>query len=333
MRAWKIHPYMRHSSCGGERVKINGETKLTGIIGHPLTYTISPAMHNAVFERLGLNFAYVPLVVQPDAIFGALEGLRALGFVGVNVTMPFKEAVLPFMDDVASYAQMVGAVNTIHVRDGRLVGYNTDGRGFIASLENDSGFEPAGKRVVILGAGGGARSVAASLCLAKVASVTVVNRTMDRAEALVEMIATRFADCSAQVLAMDDAAVAKAVSQSDLVVNAVPAGVDEDVPVPDAIQSVGKKQLVFDLVYKPEESPVLAAARKKGAACQNGLGMLVYQGASAFEIFTGRSAPPEVMLEAAREALADDGDGEEENGSEGEQDELAGLLDSAGSEG
>lgn len=313
--------------CGGE-MNINGETRLTGIIGHPLTYTISPAIHNAVFGKLGMNFAYVPLVVEPDKLFGALEGLRSLGFVGVNVTMPFKEAVLPFMDDIASYAQMVGAVNTIHIRDGQLIGYNTDGRGFIASLENDAGFDPSGKRAVILGAGGGARSVAASLCLAKCVGITVVNRTIERAESLVEMISTKFGDCAAQAIPTGDAAVKKAVSEADLVINATPAGVDAAVEVPEAIGYVGAKQLVFDLVYKPEESPVITAAQKKGASVLNGLGMLVYQGASAFEIWTGRNAPPEIMFEAAREALAErDDDASDEPAGD---DELAGLLDSAG---
>jgi len=311
-------------------MSINGETRLTGIIGHPLTYTISPAMHNAVFKQLGMNFAYVPLVVEPDRLFAALEGLRSLGFVGVNVTMPFKESVLPFMDDIASYAQMVGAVNTIHIQDGRLIGYNTDGRGFIAALEKDAGFDPSGKKVVILGAGGGARSVAASLCLAKAASVTVVNRTIERAESLAEMVSARFGDCGVRTLSPDDAAVEDAVRESELVVNAIPVGIDSEVEVPKAIDYVGAKNLVFDLVYKPEESPLLVAARKKGAAVQNGLGMLVYQGASAFEIWTGRSAPTEVMIEAAREALAPDVDAADPPDAPAAQDELAGLIDSAG---
>lgn len=314
-------------------MKINGETKLTGIIGYPLTYTISPAMHNAVFERLNMNFAYVPLIVEPGSLYQALEGLKALNFVGVNVTMPHKEAVLPFMDDVASYAQMVGAVNTIQVKDGRLIGYNTDGRGFISSLENDSGFDPAGKKVVIFGAGGGARSVAASLCLARSESISVINRTVERAESLVDMMSTKFGGCALEALSPEDEKVATAIAACDLVVNAIPVGMDENVPMPDAIEFVGKKHLVFDLVYRPEESPVLAAAKAKGAKCQNGLGMLVYQGANAFDIWTQRSAPIDVMFEAARKALKEDGKEREPASADDPQDELAGLLDSgAGTE-
>lgn len=298
-----------------------------------MTYTISPSMHNASFERLGMNFVYVPLVVAPEGLFAALEGMKALGFVGINVTMPYKEAVMTFMDEIASYAQMVGAVNTIHVKDGRLVGYNTDGRGFIASLQNDAGFDPSGKKVVILGAGGGARSVAASLCLAGATSIAVVNRTSERAESLVAMVATRFEKCDAVALESGDPGVKKAVVGADLLVNTVPAGVDPDVEVAEAVDFVEKKQLVFDLVYKPEETPTLAAAAAKGATCHNGLGMLVYQGASAFEIWTGRAAPVGVMLGAAREALrADEEDKSAEDIAAEEQDELAGLLETPGTE-
>lgn len=312
-------------------VHVNGETRLLGIIGYPLTYTVSPAMHNAVLEHLGMNFAYVPLVVESGSLYHALEGVKALGFVGVNVTMPHKEAVVPYMDEVASYAEMVGAVNTIHIKDGRLIGYNTDGRGFISSLENDAGFEAEGKKVVILGAGGGARSVAVSLCLAKAAAITIANRTVDRAESLAEMLSAKFGGCDVSAVSLEDDGLAKAMSAAELVVNAIPVGMDPEVEVPAAIESVSKKHLVFDLVYKPEESPVLAAAGAKGAKCQNGLGMLAYQGANSFEIWTGHTAPTDVMIGAARKALADDGSSGDAVG-QNEDDELAGLLNSAGSE-
>ncbi|RJQ54426.1 MAG: shikimate dehydrogenase [Actinobacteria bacterium] len=307
-------------------MKINGETRLAGIIGHPLTYTLSPAMHNAAFERLNMNFAYVPLIVGPESLYEAVRGLRALGFIGVNVTMPHKETVLPFMDDVASYAEMVGAVNTIHIKDGRITGYNTDGRAFIASLESDGGFDPAGKSVVILGAGGAARSVAASLCLAKARCLTIVNRSIERAQALVETMSMRFAGCSLVAMTPTDAAVEKAVKSSDLLVSAIPVGLDAT-ELPPALQFVSKKQLVFDLVYTPAKTPVVEAAEAKGARGINGLGMLVYQGANAFEIWTQRTPPVDVMLEAAREALSSDT--KEEPARSNPVDELAGLLDGA----
>lgn len=311
-------------------MRIGGETKLTGIIGHPLTYTLSPAMHNAVFEHLGMNFVYVPLVVSPENLFQALEGVKGLGFVGLNVTMPYKESVLPYVDDIASYARMVGAVNTIHIRDGSLVGYNTDGRGFISSLEQDAAFDPSGKKVVILGAGGGARSVAVSLCLAKAAQITIINRTSERAHALVETITANFAHCATDVLAPDGNGVKKAVAGANLVVNTLPVGLDAAVEVPQAISFVTSKQLVYDIVYKPEETPTLKAAKAKGAKCQNGLGMLVHQGASAFEIWTGRTPPLDVMLAAAHEALSDKPPSERADAETGAEDELAGLLDGAG---
>ncbi len=310
-------------------MKINGETRLTGILGYPLTYTVSPAMHNAAFERLGMNFSYVPLVVEADGLYQAVQGLRALGFVGVNVTMPHKEAVLPFMDEVASYAQMVGALNTIHVKDGRLIGYNTDGRAFITSLENDADFEAVGKKAVIIGAGGAARSVAASLCLAKVASLVIINRNLARAESLVETMSMRFADCSLLSMEPEDKRVEKMVKAADLIVSAIPVGL-EGVELPHALEYVSKKHLVFDLVYKPEETPVVKAAAAKGARAVNGLGMLVYQGANSFEIWTQRTPPVDVMLAAARESLQGETEAEEEPAQAAPEDELSGLLDGTG---
>ena len=166
--------------------RINGTTKLAGVIGWPLDHSLSPAMHNAVYEELGLDWVYVPLAVSDEVGLRRLvAAIRSLPFVGFNVTMPYKAAVLELCDEVATAARMAGAVNTVHCVDGQLVGYNTDGRGLLEALERDAGFDPAGKNVVILGAGGAAGGAFVALILARAARITLVNRDVARAEELV----------------------------------------------------------------------------------------------------------------------------------------------------
>ncbi|MDI6891849.1 MAG: shikimate dehydrogenase [Actinomycetota bacterium] len=283
--------------------KVDGKTKLTGIIGYPLEYTLSPIMHNAAFQHMGLNWCYLPLVVEEADIYRALDGLKALNFMGINVTMPYKEEVIPFMDEMTSYAQIVGAVNTIHIQGGRLVGYNTDGRGFITSLQQDAKFDPKGKGVLIVGAGGAARAVAVSLTLAGSSRIIVVNRTLERAQSLCQLLQGNFPSC--EVKAMDmEGDLSGAFSQVELVVNATPIGMDlEKKEVPISTDFLGNRHLVCDLIYKPVETNFLKLAGKRGARTLGGLGMLLHQGAASFEIWTNLDPPIKVMREALEKGL------------------------------
>lgn len=281
----------------GVGMQINGETKLTGIIGYPLRYTLSPIIQNAAFKHLGLNWCYVPLVVERKELGAAVQGLKALGFVGVNITMPYKEQAMGYLDEIASYAKMVGAVNTIRVIGGRMIGYNTDGYGFLTALEKNGNFSPAGREVVIIGAGGAARSVAVSLASAKVAGITIVNRTACRAEDLSELIGANFS-CSSQPLDFD-ADLSPVFKKADLVVNATPIGMDaesKETPVP--VELIEKRHLVYDLVYRPAETLFLREAKEKGARTLGGLNMLIYQAAASFEIWTETAPPVEAMRAA-----------------------------------
>jgi shikimate dehydrogenase len=284
-------------------VRIDGNTGLVGIIGDPLAHTISPAMHNAAFEALGLNLVYVPLEVDQSWFHVAFEGVRHLGFVGLNVTMPYKEQALEHLDEVASFAQMAGAVNTVHVVDGRMIGYNTDGRGVIASLDLDGGFQPKDKKIVIVGAGGAASATVLSLCLGGAASVTIVNRSPERAAALVTRLGARFSDCEI-VTATPFEDLAKPIGAADLIVNATPTGMRGNPGMPVRPELLRKGQLVLDMIYDPPQSEFLAAAKAAGAKTLNGLSMLVHQGASALEIWTECEAPVEVMRAAAEAELA-----------------------------
>ncbi|MDI6689420.1 MAG: shikimate dehydrogenase [Actinomycetota bacterium] len=291
-------------------LRIDGQTKLTGIIGYPLRYTLSPVLHNAAFQHLSLNWCYVPLPVERPLLHQALEGIKALNFVGINVTMPYKEEVIPFLDEIASYARIVGAVNTIHVKGNRLIGYNTDGRGFLASLQRDAKFDPKGKNILIVGAGGAARSIAVSLALAGANYIAILNRTLERAHSLGQLLQENFPSC--EVEAMDfEADLSYVFLKAEVVINATPVGMDpKSGELPFPVELLKPKHLVCDLIYKPRETLLLKLAKEKGARTLGGLGMLLHQGAAAFEIWTNLEPPIAVMRKALEEALGEDRHGE-----------------------
>lgn len=290
-------------------VRISGRTKLAGIVGSPLDHTLSPAMHNAAYDAMGLDWVYVPLQVDEEAdIFRFIGALKALPFVGVNVTMPYKRAALQLCDEVAMFAQMAGAVNTIHVSDGRLIGYNTDGRGLLESLETEAGFKPEGKHVVVYGAGGAAGAATVALVLAKAASVAVVNRTRERAEQLVERVLTSARSTEVVGVCTDEDCAEKAVRRADLVVNATSLGMAAADPAPFPVEWLRTDAVVSDMVYRHGSTALVEGARAAGAKAVDGLGMLVAQGATAIDIWgegmTVR-APRDVMRAAAEASLAE----------------------------
>lgn len=285
-------------------IEINGQTQLLGIIGWPVEHSLSPTMHNAAFAALGLNWVYLPLSVPPGRVEAALRGLLALGFRGANVTVPHKEAVMPHLGCITEVAQAIGAVNTLVVgEDGRLTGDNTDGAGFLAALR-EAGFEPQGCRALVLGAGGAARAVVYALATAG-AQVTVLNRTSSRAEALIQHLAPAVPPSSLSSQLLHREILAEEATHADLLVNATPVGMwphGEGSPWPDDLP-LPSHLTVFDLVYNPLETQLLRQARRVGARTIGGLGMLVHQGALAFELWTGRLPPLEVMRAACERVL------------------------------
>ena len=278
--------------------------KIVGIIGYPLGHSISPAMHNAAFRELGLDYEYVPFEVNPLDLKEALSGFRALHIAGFNVTIPHKETIVPLLDEVTKLARVIGAVNTVENQEGKLVGYNTDGPGFIDSLEEDAGFKPKGKKVMVLGAGGASRAVSIMLAEVGVKSLVLMDVLEEKAKSLAEYIGAYFeVDCS--FVGINTPALQKVIDQADLLVNATPIGMHpktDECPLPENIQ-LNKKSLVYDLVYNPAETELLKLAKAAGCRAISGLGMLVRQGGLAFTIFTGEEAPIDVMWSAAREAL------------------------------
>ncbi len=285
-------------------MKVNGETKLVGLIGYPVAHSLSPVIFNVAFKEVGLNWCYVPLPVknEPDLKL-VLDGLKACGFIGLNVTMPYKESVLEHLDEVTAFAKMVSAVNVIHMRNARSVGYNTDGRGFLASLEN-LGFFPGGKKVLLLGAGGAARAVAWSLTLSGVKKLIVANRTPIRGEVMVERLKEKFPQCEVFALSLERVS-AEVVEEAELIINATPLGMDgKSFPLSlSAWEGLRSGHLVYDLIYWPPKTPLLKLAEERGAKVESGLSMLIEQGAEAFSIWTGFEAPVERMKKVALQFL------------------------------
>jgi shikimate dehydrogenase len=279
---------------------ISGATAIYGIFGFPVKHTFSPGMHNAAFKKTGLDACYVPFAVNPDVLGDAVKGLRALGLRGLNITVPHKEKVVPFLDELSTEARLIGAVNTIEIKDGRLIGHNTDGRGFLRSLKADAGFNAKGKQFLLLGSGGAARAVAFSLALAGATRLRFRDLDLQKAEALAQDLRNRTGVDAASI---SGDSLAAAAGEADCLINATPLGLKKSDPLPLSKEKILKRHLVCDLVYNPPDTEFLKAARSAGAKRLPGLGMLLYQGVIAFEIWTGRKAPVPVMKAALTRQL------------------------------
>ncbi|MGB9880024.1 MAG: shikimate dehydrogenase [Anaerolineae bacterium] len=281
----------------------NSNTPLVGLIGWPIEHSVSPAMHHAAFQALGLRWRYTLLPTPPQQIQATLSRLREAGYRGANVTVPYKQAVIPYLDKVTETAQAIGAVNTIVAQEQLLIGHNTDGDGFLAALQ-EVGFVPANRRALVLGAGGAARAVVYVLAQNGCA-VTVYNRTVTRAAELARHMESIGVRAPVTWVPMHAALADLDLTRFDLLVNATSVGMWPQVdasPWPKAIP-LPSHWIVFDLVYNPPQTALLAHAKAIGAITLNGLGMLVHQGALAFALWTGVFPPIEVMRAAAEEAL------------------------------
>ena len=275
-----------------------------GIIGHPISHSISPLFQQAALDFCGVDAEYRAYPVAPEEVGAFVAGLRQPGVLGINVTVPHKEAVIPFLDEIDDWATEAGAVNTIVNREGRLTGHNTDGYGFLRALREGAGFEPKGQTTLILGAGGAARGVVLALARAEVGNLTIANRTPERAENLAQLARGRGITSHAIPLAGAD--LAEVAASAELIVNCTTIGMthgpgDEDTPLPR--QAIPATALVYDLVYNPLETRLLREAAEAGASTLGGIQMLVYQGAASFEMWLEQPAPVPVMLAAATRAM------------------------------
>ena len=265
------------------------------VIGHPIEHSLSPEMHKAGYEALGVNAQYYRFDVEPSHLPEAIEGLCALGFSGWNVTLPHKEHIIPLLDVLTPQAKRAGAVNTVKIQEGLRIGHNTDGVGFVRSVEDElNGFK--GKKAVLLGAGGAAKGIALALAEQGM-KVHILNRKLEKAEALVEVIQREGGTATAGALAPGGW-----LEEVDLLVQTTSVGLHGE-PFPFSVQGISEQALVVDIIFNPSETAFLQEAKQQGCRTLNGLGMLLYQGAYAWEFWLGGQAPVEAMRQALKDQL------------------------------
>jgi shikimate dehydrogenase len=281
--------------------RIDGSTKIVGVFGSPIAHTASPAMHNAAFAALKMNWVYLAFTVEPKNLSCALNGARDMGMVGVNLTVPHKIAALDIVDEVHSEARKLGAVNTILMEHRRLRGFNTDGYGIVKALEEDFNLSLEGKRVLVLGAGGAGRAIAVKCALEGAAKLFVANRTMAKLKPIAREVRTTQTEFVSVELKVD--AVRRVIDEVDLLVNATSVGLREGESLGLPADLFSPKLLVYDTIYRPAETELLRTAAAAGARVANGLSMLLHQGAKSFEIWTKNKAPLAVMRKALRAAI------------------------------
>lgn len=277
---------------------VTGHTRVVGVIGDPIEHSRSPQMHNAAFAKAGLDYVYVPFHVRPDDLAQALAGFKALNVVGINVTLPHKQAILPHLTSISREAELIGAVNTLTFLADGIHGDNTDAPGVLRALEENGDMSvPVGADVVVLGAGGAARAVVVAFALAGVASITVANRTTEKAIALAAEMHEK-TGVPMHGLGLTDARVPAAVRQSALLVNTATASMDLTQPPLISTDWLQPNAIVYDIVYTPPVTPLMAAAAERGCQTLGGIGMLIHQGAIAFEKWTGVTPCTQTMQQA-----------------------------------
>ncbi len=277
---------------------------LLGIIGNPVRASLSPAMQQAALRHLGLDACYRAFRIMPAQVRPVLRALPLFGFWGVNVTIPYKEKVLPLLDEVDGEARAIGAVNTVVVREGRLLGYNTDAEGFRMALEIEGRTALPGARVLVVGAGGAARAVAFACLSRGCRSLLIANRSVGRARSLGRALRENFPAAEIDAVVAGGPDWAHQVGACGVVVNTTPLGSAPGDPLPVPLAALRRGQTVMDIVTRPHRTPLLVAAKAAGARSVDGLRMLLHQGELAFTLWTAREAPSAVMRRALATAAA-----------------------------
>ena len=289
---------------------ITGHTKVVGLFGHPVDHTLSPAMQNAAFQAAGLSYCYLPFDVHPSVLKEAVRSIFPLGMKGVNLTIPHKQTVIPFLDRLSHDAERIGAVNTIERSGTLLVGHNTDGIGFLKSLHEQQ-VDPGGLRVILVGAGGAALGVALTLAQQNITEMILIvrtteGRTIGGTTQLAARLTAWFPMLRLSLLEMTDRIGLPHLPHfKTLLINATPLGMREGDPFPFPPSLMETGWIVADLVYRPFETPLLREAAKRGIKTISGMGMLLHQGAAAFEIWIKENAPVDVMRKALAAALSE----------------------------
>lgn len=275
---------------------ITGKTKVIGVIGHPIEHSMSPPMHNNAYKQLNMDYVYVAFHVLPEDIGNLILSSKTLGIKGLNVTIPHKTTVIPYLDEIDETAEKIGAVNTIQFKDGVAKGYNTDGIGAINSIKKHVKLQD--KNVMVIGAGGASKAISFTLINEKIKSLTIVNRSKENAEKLIENIKKQTNFNNIGYHAMEDSE--NIINEVDVIINTTPIGMypNHEVQPPIKTDYINKKHVVMDIIYNPLETQLLKQAKANGAKTINGTSMLINQGLVSFEIFTGQKATYESFEEA-----------------------------------
>lgn len=272
--------------------KIDASTKLVGLIGSPIAQSISPRMHNLAFSFLGLNYVYLAFDVDNSNLEETIKAFRALNVKGFNVTMPNKKNVIEFLDEITPEAKLIGSVNTVLNQNGKLIGYNTDGKGYVRSLKEE-GIDIEGLKVVIVGAGGATSSIAIQLALDGAKEIYIMNRTLSSAQTIASKIGENIPSCNAKAIKLNEDKLHEIIIGKDLLINSTPLGMspNEDDCIISNPDILYPNLIVSDLIYKPRKTKLLKYAEIKGCKTINGIGMVLWQGAEAFRIWTGEDMP------------------------------------------
>lgn len=278
---------------------VKATTDIYGIFGHPVKHSLSPDMHNSAFNTLGLNSVYVAFDIDPESIEEAARAIRVMGIRGINITIPHKQTIIPYLDEVSPDAKLTGAVNTVKNENGKLLGYNTDVGGFLRAIREDLDFSPEGNTLFLIGAGGAARAVLSAFCMNGGAVVYITDIIKDKALELANQFKANFQNITIETVELDNQnLIEQKFNEADILVNASPAGMDGVGSLDIPLTSLNKNAVVYDLVYKPPDTSLLKEAKQLGHKASGGLSMLLYQGAESFEIWTGENAPVEIMKKA-----------------------------------
>ena len=276
---------------------ISGKTKITGIFGWPIEHTLSPLMHNVAFGKLKLDYVYLAFAVKPSELKEAVGVLRVVNIKGFNVTIPHKEKVIKYLDKVSGDVQLIGAINTICNVNGTLIGHNTDGEGFITSLLKDGKISLEGKKILLIGAGGVGKAIAVKLAQRGIDRIVITDKIATKAGKLVRHIVTNIPDCCCYRTPFDEKKISDEIKEIDILINATPVGMHKGDPCVINPKLLRKNIFVYDVVYN-RTTELLKQAKRIGAKNLGGLGMLLYQGAISFELWTGKKAPIDSMRKA-----------------------------------
>ncbi len=278
-------------------MNIDGYTRLAAVVAKPIKHSISPFIHNLAFDRTGINGVYLAWEIAEEDLAVTMDNIKRYDMYGVNISMPYKQAVIPHLDQLTKSAQLIGAVNTVIPRDGRLIGHNTDGIGFFKSLDKLAGFQVQGKVMTILGGGGAATAIIAQAALDGAAKIFVFSRSqsIDRHAATAKKISLE-TQVPIEVLPLEDSdLLQEKIFQSRLLVNGTSVGMDGQTLLIDEETILPQHLLVVDVIYQPFETPFLNFAKQQGTKTVNGLGMLLFQAAEAFQIWTGKEMPTDYI--------------------------------------